>query len=181
VPCIDRPPIKIQWIGFNETRIALGPTINHRRSFLTKVNRCLASNWDRPCANRRPRSLPNPSDARRRRALVTAASRRRTPRWLSRESPNLTTGAKWRARQSEAIQGLTEDRGEVRGADHGPQRPGADLPRRRRIRGHPVANSARRACGYRPRVDPKHPGPKGWLDGGYREIMPGRRVGGNGG
>jgi hypothetical protein len=104
------------------------------------------SNQDRLCIIRRPPDLsPNLSNARQRRALVTAASRRRRPRWLSRESPNLTTGAKWCARQNEAIQGLTEDRGEVRGADHGPQRPGADLPRRRRIRGHSVANSARRA------------------------------------
>jgi hypothetical protein len=71
--------------------------------------------------------------------------------------------------------------GEVRGTVHSPQRPDADLSWRRQIRGLSVANSARQARGYRQRVDPKRPGPKGWLDGGYREVMSGRRVGGNGG
>jgi hypothetical protein len=66
-------------------------------------------------------------------------------RWLPRVSPNPTTGAKWCARQSEAIPGLTRDGGEVRGADPGPRRTGADLPQQRQIRGLAVVDSARRA------------------------------------
>jgi hypothetical protein len=119
--------------------------------------------------------------ARRRRPARSTEYTGDHPRWLPRVSPDPTTGAKRSPCQSEVIQGLTGDKGEVREAVHGPQRPGANHPRQRPIRGHTVADSAWRAWDYRPRDDPKRPGLIGWSNGSYRGILPRRRVGGDGG